>query len=185
MRSFGCAAVADVESLSARAKALRVFGEADKAQNLFDDSGANGLILQTLAEGVEPGEVFVVFARVVAETRPTEAATSFGAVGDIGSVEATSVNEAEVCVDDWGTVFGELDDARLAFVSLVVESLLEEVRRPSEVVAVSGKRMLVWANVKSDRLNLIEAREVANWPGILAEDWCCGEVVLSEAPQCG
>ncbi|KAM0709958.1 hypothetical protein Q7P35_002320 [Cladosporium inversicolor] len=58
MRSLGCAAVDDVDSLSVRAKVLRVLGQADKAQNFFGDGGTDGLVLQEFAEYMHAGIVF-------------------------------------------------------------------------------------------------------------------------------
>ena len=161
MRFLGCAAVDDVDGLSAQSKALRVFGKADRAEDLFDDGCTDRLVLQALAECVQAGKVFVMLTRVVAETRAAKAAAPVEIPGHVGSVEATSVKETELCVGDGGTFFGELDDARSAFVSLLVKSLLEGVGRPGEVVAVSGKCNLVWTDVESDHFSLIEMREVA------------------------
>lgn len=114
MRSLGCTAVDDVDSFSARAKALRVLGQADEAQDFFDDASADRLVLQALAEGVQAGEVLVVFVRLLAEHSAAKAAAPVGMIGiivDIGTVEAAAVGEAEVCIDNRGTFFGELDDA--------------------------------------------------------------------------
>ena len=162
MQSLGCAAVDDVDGLSARAKALRVFGKADREEDLFDDGCTDRLVLQALAECVQAGKVFVMFTRVVAETRVAKAAAPVEVPGHVASVEATSVKETEVCVGDRGTFFGKLDVTRSAFVSLLVKSLLAEVGPPDEVVVVSGKCNLVWTDVESDRFNLIELRKVAN-----------------------
>ena len=111
MRPLGRTAVDDVDGLSARAKAFGVLGQADQTQNFFDDAGADGLVLQALAEGLKAGEVLVVFIRLFAEHRVAKAAAPFGIVGDVGTLQATSVSEAEVCVEDWRTFLGELDDA--------------------------------------------------------------------------
>jgi len=67
MRSLGCAAVDDIDSLSARAKALGVFSQADEAQDLFDNGGADRSVLKALAECVQAGKVFVIYISLVAE----------------------------------------------------------------------------------------------------------------------
>lgn len=88
----------------------------------------------------------------------------------MGTLEAASVGEAEVCIDDWGTFFGELDNAQLGLVLMLSKHPLEEVGRESEIVAVSAERMLFWADMERDCFGLVEIWEVAYRLGILAED---------------
>ena len=74
MRSLRRAAVDDVDSLSARAKANRVFVQADQAQDLLDDGGLDTLVSQALSGCEELSEVLVVFIRLVAKTRAAKTA---------------------------------------------------------------------------------------------------------------